>query len=107
MSYSVVFAPEASDQLEALFLYIAEHSSLAIAERYTDAVVATCEGLVLSPLRGVSREDIRPGLRLTHHRGRTVIAYAVEEDAQTVSIIGVFYGGQDHEGALLSADWHD
>ena len=31
MSYGVVFAPEASDQLEALFLYIAEHSSLAIA----------------------------------------------------------------------------
>ncbi len=49
MSYSVVFAPEASDQLEALFLYIAEHSSLAIAERYMDAVVATCEGLMLFP----------------------------------------------------------
>ena len=45
MSYSVVFAPEASDQLEALFLYIAERSSLVIAERYTDAVVGTCEGL--------------------------------------------------------------
>jgi hypothetical protein len=41
MPYSVVFAPEASDQLEALFLYIAKHSSLAIAERYADAVVAT------------------------------------------------------------------
>ncbi len=41
MTYSVVFAPEASDHLEALFLYIAEHSSLAIAERYTDAVVET------------------------------------------------------------------
>ena len=106
MSYSVVFAPEARDQLEALFLYIAERSSLVIAEQYTDAVVATCEGLALFPLRGVAREDIRPGLRLTHHKGRTVIAYAVDEAARTVSIIGVFYGGQDHEGAL-SADWND
>ena len=52
MSYSVVFTPEASDQLEALFLYIAERSSLLIAERYTDAVVGTCEGLALFPLRG-------------------------------------------------------
>ena len=76
MSYSVVFAPEASDQLEALFLYIAERSSLVIAERYIDAVVGTCEGLAMFPLRGVAREDIRPGLRLTHHKGRTVIAYA-------------------------------
>jgi hypothetical protein len=29
-----------------------------------------------------------------------VIAYAVDDAVQTVSIVGVFYGGQDHEGAL-------
>ena len=92
--------------MEQLFLYIAERSSLTIAQRYTAAVVETCEGLALFPLRGVAREDIRPGLRLTHHKGRTVVAYAVDEGTQTVSIIGVFYGGQDHEGTL-SADWDD
>ncbi len=52
------------------------------------------------PLRGVARGDVRPGLRLTHHKGRTAIAYAVDEAAQMVSIIGVFYGGQDYEAAL-------
>jgi len=51
----------------------------------------------------VARDDIRPGLRVTHHKGRTLIAYAVDEGARIVSIVGVFYGGQDHEGAL-SAD---
>jgi len=106
MSYRVVFAPEASDQLEELFLYIADQSSPAIAQRYTDAVIATCEGLALFPHRGVARDDIRPGLRLTHHKGRTVIAYAVDEETQMVAIVGVFYGGQDHEGAL-SAGWDD
>ena len=100
MSYTVVFAPEASDQLEALYLYIAERASPTIAQRYTEAVVATCEGLAVFPLRGVPRADIRPGLRLTHHKGRTVIAYAVDEETQSVSIVGVFYGGQDHEAAL-------
>jgi plasmid stabilization system protein ParE len=54
----------------------------------------------------VPRDDIRPGLRLTHHKGRTVIAYAVDADALTVSVIGVFYGGQDHEGAL-SVHWEE
>lgn len=63
-------------------------------------MVETCEGLALFPLRGVSREDIRPGLRVTHHKGRTVIAYAVDEASRTVSILGVLYGGQDLEGAL-------
>jgi toxin ParE1/3/4 len=66
-------------------------------------VVESCEGLALFPLRGVPREDIRPGLRVTHHKGRTLIAYAVDMDARTVSIIGVFYGGQNLDAAL-SAD---
>ena len=77
-----------------------------VAERYTDAVVATCESLALFPQRGVPREDIRPGLRVTHHKGRTLIAYAVDDCARTVSILGVFYGGQDYEGAL-SVDGDD
>lgn len=106
MSYLVVFAPEASDQLEALYRYIAERSSPTIAQRYTAAVISTCEGLTVFPLRGVSREDIRPGLRLTHHKGRTVIAYAVDDGTRTISIVGVFYGGQDHEGALTER-WDD
>ena len=91
------------DQLEELYFYIAERRSPAVAERYTSAVVETCEGLALFPLRGVPREDIRPGLRITHHKGRTLIAYAVYIDARTVSIVGVFYGGQDLDAAL-SAD---
>ena len=66
-------------------------------------MVATCEGLALFPLRGVPREDIRPGLRVTHHKGRTLIAYAVDEGTRTVSVVGIFYGGQDYEEAL-SAD---
>lgn len=69
-------------------------------------MIRTCEGLALFPLRGVPREDIRPGLRLTHHKGRTVIAYAVDPGQRTVSILGVFYGGQDHEGALAEG-WED
>jgi plasmid stabilization system protein ParE len=63
-------------------------------------VVATCEGLALFPLRGVPREDIRPGLRVTHHKGRTLIAYAVDDDTRTVSVLGICYGGQDYEAAL-------
>jgi len=97
-----VYAPEASDQLEDLFDYIANRRSPILAERYTDAVVETCEGLALFPLRGVPREDIRPGLRVTHHKGRTLIAYAVDEGARIVSVVGVFYGGQDLDAALAT-----
>lgn len=104
--YRVVYAPEAGDQLEALLLDIAQRASWTTAQRYVDAVVDTCERLAMFPLRGVARDDIRPDLRLSHHKVRTVIAYAVDEITCTVSIIGVYYGGQDHE-TLLGPDGHD
>ena len=100
MSYRVVFTPEAQRQLEELFFHVASASSTATAQRYTSAIVGTCERLSLFPHRGTLREDIRPGLRVSHHRGRTIIAYAVEERPPQVAILGVFYGGQDYASAL-------
>jgi len=100
MSYAVVFAPEAEDQLADLYLYIATEASPATAQRYTEAIVSCCEGLAIFPHRGTPREDIRPGMRMTNYKGRTVIAFAVDEAVRQVSILGVFYGGQDYETAL-------
>jgi plasmid stabilization system protein ParE len=77
MTATVVFTPEAEEQLVALYRAIATAASPTIAARYTDAIVTYCEGLTTFPLRGVSRDDIRPGLRVISYRRRTVIAYAV------------------------------
>lgn len=93
MAYTVVFAPQALEQLSELYRYIAVAASPEVALRYTDAIVTHCEELRLFPLRGNRRDDIRPGLRITNYRKRAVIAFAVE--AEQVLIIGIFYGGQD------------
>ena len=106
MAYRVVFTPEAVLQLEALFSHVAAASSAATAQRFTNAIIATCERLALFPHRGTPREDIRAGLRVSHHRGRTIIAYAVDEHPPQVAILGVFYGGQDYVSAL-QADQDD
>ncbi|MFO1219838.1 MAG: type II toxin-antitoxin system RelE/ParE family toxin [Burkholderiaceae bacterium] len=63
-------------------------------------MVATCEDLAQFPHRGVSRDDIRPGLRVTHHKGRTIIAYAIDDAMRRVTILGVFYGGQEYARRL-------
>jgi len=42
MLYRVVFAPEAEEQLLALYRYIARAASPNIAERYTNAIVDYC-----------------------------------------------------------------
>jgi len=60
--------------------------------------VSHCERLCTFPHRGTARNDVRPGLRITHYKKRAVIAFCV--DADLVSIIGVFYGGQDYESLL-------
>jgi len=86
------------EQLDSLEQYIAEAASSTVAADYIDAIVSYCESLQSFPNRGTQRDDIRPGLRMTNYRGRAVIAFAVEEDRLT--ILGVFYGGQDYETAL-------
>lgn len=98
MTHRVVFTPEAAEQLSELYRYIATAASPNVAERYTDAIVSYCESLRTFPLRGTTRDDVRPGLRITNYKKRTVIAFEV--DADQVSIIGVFYGGQDYESIL-------
>jgi plasmid stabilization system protein ParE len=98
MSYRVVFTPEAEEQLAELYRYIAAAASPNIAARYTDAIVGYCESLCVFPHRGTQLDDVRPGLRVTNYKKRAVIAFDV--DAEQVSIIGVFYGGQDFENIL-------
>ncbi|MDP2784853.1 MAG: type II toxin-antitoxin system RelE/ParE family toxin [Sulfurimicrobium sp.] len=98
MPCTVIFTPEAQEQLAALYRYIATAASPETAERYTSAIVTYCESLHTFPNRGTRRDDVRPGLRITNYKKRTVIAFSV--DAELVSIIGVYYGGQDFVTAL-------
>lgn len=101
-AYTVVFAPEAQAQLVELYSYIAAKASPEIAAGFTEGIIAYCESLTTFPLRGVMRDDVRPGLRITNYRKRVAIAFDVESDR--VTILGVFYGGQNYEAALLAED---
>ena len=98
MLYTVVFTPEAESQLTELYRYIAQAASPDVAQRYLEAIVTYCESLQSFPHRGSKRDDIRPGLRVTNYKGRCVVAFAVTD--KLVSVIGVFYGGQDYEAVL-------
>ena len=94
----VAFSPEAEEQLAELYRYITTAGSPDTALDYTQKIIEDCESLAVFPDRGTPRDDIRAGLRLSHYRGRVIIAYAVF--GTTVNILGVFYGGQDYESLL-------
>ena len=102
MSYRVVFSPEAERQLVDLYRYVAQADSPESAAEFTEAVVSHCEGLQEFPHRGTKRDDIRPGLRITHYKKRTIIAFAVLD--HTVAILGIYYGGRNFERLLGSGE---
>lgn len=101
MTYSIIFAPEAFAQLDALEAYIAASDAPLAAKRFVDEIVDYCLRFDQFPMRGVAREDLRPGLRLVGYRRRATIAFSVKPDR--VDILGVFYGGQNIE-ATFGAD---
>ena len=102
MTWRVVYSPRARQQLTDLYLWIAEQSGFPErAEGYVSAIFDYCDGLAELPMIGLSRDDLRPGLRTIGFRRRAVIAFAVHE--ATVEIHGVYYGGQDYE-TLIAAE---
>ena len=98
MKYSVEFAPEAESQLLALYFHIALAASPNIATHYTDSIIEQCQTRSTFPNRGMKRDDIRPGVRVFGIRKRVSIAFVVEDDV--VTILGIYYGGQNFEGLL-------
>lgn len=97
----VSYSSRAIAQLEALYAYIADDAGALRAQDFVSSIVEYCEGLDTFSNRGTRRDDIRLGLRIVAFRRRVTIAFTV--DAQTVTILGVFYGGQDY-GTALQAD---
>jgi len=101
--YTVIFTPRAERQLDDLYTYIADHSAEERAQRFVGRIVDHCLNLATFPERGARRDDIRPNLRTTSYVRRVTVAYSVDALTATVTILGVYYGGQDFE-RLLGGD---
>src|SRR5690606_13666289 len=96
------FTPEARQQLHQLDEWITEKASAVIARRFVSAVLDHIDGIVVFPLAGRAHDDVRPGMRTSTYKKRTLVAYEVDESPGevVVTILGVFHGGQDWEAAL-------
>jgi toxin ParE1/3/4 len=95
---SVVFAPEAKDDLLRFYEWVAEAAGPGTALQYIERLEAYCLGLDLGSERGHRRDDIRRGLRIVGFERRVTIAFSVDDER--VTLLRLFYGGQDWEGSL-------
>ncbi len=66
------------------------------------AILDHIDGILVLPLAGRARDDVRPGMRTSTFKKKTLVAYEVDESSGelVVNILGVFDGGQDWEAAL-------
>lgn len=102
MTGRIDYTPEAEQQLNELDDWITKAVSAEIARRFVSAILDHIDGILVFPLAGRARDDVRPGMRTSTFKKRTLVAYEVGEssDELLVSILGVFHGGQDWEAAL-------
>jgi toxin ParE1/3/4 len=102
MTGRINYTPEAQQQLNALDDWIAGKASREVAQRFVSAILDCIDGILVFPRAGRTRDDVRPGMRTTTFKKRTLIAYEVDESSGelVVNVLGVFHGGQDWEAAL-------
>ena len=93
--YQVIFAPEARDDLFAVYDWIAAAASPDTALSYIERIETYCLGFTHAAERGMRRDDVRPGLRIVGFERRVTIAFSVKDDR--VTILRIFYGGRNWE----------
>jgi toxin ParE1/3/4 len=94
----IIFAPEARSDLFALYEWISAKASPEVAMAYIERIEHYCSGFNLASERGHARDDIRTGLRVIGFERRITIAFTVSD--QAVTILRLFYGGQNWEEDL-------
>ncbi len=102
MTGRIHYTPEAQQQLNALDDWITNAASAETGQRFVSAILDHIDGIRAFPLAGRARDDVRPGMRTTTFKRRTLVAYEVDDSSGelVVNILGVFHGGQDWETAL-------
>lgn len=93
----VVYSETAHRDLIAILHWIAGQASPLSAISIVQDLEDYIDALDIASERGIDRTDLRPGLRVIPHK-RAMIA--VEVSDTTVTILHVFYGGQNWEAAL-------
>jgi toxin ParE1/3/4 len=92
----VVFTPEGRNDLFEIYDWISAKAGSQIAISYIERIETYCLGFELASERGHRCDEISRGLRIVGFERRVTIAFTVEEDR--VTILRLFYGGQNWEG---------
>ena len=104
MAFRLEFAAEAERDFGLIFDHLLRsyldfgdglESALDHAEPRVAEIRAAAERILTAPYRGERHDDILPGVRHLAI-GRAIYWFDVDEPRETVRVLAVFFGGQDH-----------
>lgn len=93
-TYAVIFDDRAVRRLEEIADYIADRAGGRIASAFVARIEDECLSLADSPFRGTLRERLGRGVRTFGFERRATIAIRIDEDADAVVILDIFYAGR-------------
>ena len=109
MAFEVVRSRASDRDLEAIFDHLAATyqafgdtlaEALDRAAARVRAIEDDMERLGRTPFQGTRREELRPSLRQVT-RNRAIFYFEVDEAAEELRVLAVFFGGQDHVAQML------
>ena len=110
MAWTIEFSEDAERDFELIFDHLFESyvgfgaapaDAFELAAARLEEIRAACEGIAKAPRQGTLREGIAPGLRNVTI-DRAIFWFDLDEARQTVRILAVFCGGQDHIRHMLA-----
>lgn len=109
MRYSVVRSADVVRDLDAIFDFLFQsyvrlgddaESAFERAEVRVRGIHEAIDTLGRTPHQGTLRPDLRPGLRNVT-KDRAIFYFEVDDEKREVRVLAVFFGGQDHQRAML------
>lgn len=98
--YRVALDPEVISDLASIRDFTASAVGAGIADRLIDRVLTYMDTFETAPKRGVSRDDVRPGLRTISWRQTVTLIFVVDDEQGTVVFLGALFRGRNVEVAL-------
>jgi len=109
VTFKIRFADAAIRDFDLIFDHLAESyssfgesldSALAHAARRVMEIRAAIDRIAHMPHQGTKRDDVLPGVRHLTIDSATYW-FDVDEPRRTVLVLGIFFGGQDHQRHML------
>lgn len=97
MTRRLVYASLAEDDLNQIFDFIAADNPRR-ALSYIEEIRQACRNLCETPMIGIDRSDLRPGIRILSLWRRVVVAYELPPDR--VRVLRIFTAGRDYEAIM-------